>query len=147
MVQKYATKRNVFILSLALLGLFVLIAPVIMQNAPIIIAHAAEEGAKAATSGSDGSSFVAKLVKWVGGTAGGIVAILLMVSIAKDVFGLATGKGQTSPIKIVGKVLFLILCIGLIYLATNYDSLGNTASDLGQKAVDTINSDANDLLN
>lgn len=146
MVQKYATKRNLFILSLALLGLFVLVAPIIMQNAPVIIAHAAEEGAKAA-SGSDGSSFVAKLVKWVGGTAGGIVAILLMVSIAKDVFGLATGKGQTSPIKIVGKVLFLILCIGLIYLATNYDSLGNTASDLGQKAVDTINSDANDLLN
>lgn len=146
MVQKYTTKRNLFILSLALLGLFVLVAPIIMQNAPVIIAHAAEEGAKAA-SGSDGSSFVAKLVKWVGGTAGGIVAILLMVSIAKDVFGLATGKGQTSPIKIVGKVLFLILCIGLIYLATNYDSLGNTASDLGQKAVDTINSDANDLLN
>lgn len=145
MVQKYATKRNVFILSLALLGLFVLVAPIIMQNAPVIIAHAAEEGAKA-TGGSDGSSFVAKLVKWVGGTAGGIVAILLMVSIAKDVFGLATGKGQTSPIKIVGKVLFLILCIGLIYLATNYNSLGNTASDLGQKAVDTFNSDANDLL-
>lgn len=139
MLMKTEQEKNrdllgkIAILSTIGFGLFMLL-PFIAQYLPVNIVMA------------EGSNFVTKLVKWVGGTAGGIVAILLMISIVRDVAGLVTGKGQTSPIKIVGKVLFLILCIGLIYLALKYDTLGKTASDLGQKAIDKIDSDAQDIL-
>ena len=135
MLMKTEQEKNrdllgkIAIISTLGLGLFMLL-PFVAQYLPVNIVLA------------DGSSFVT----WVGGSAGGIVAILLMISIVRDVWGLVTGKGQASPIKIVGKVLFLILCIGLIYLALNYTSLGKTASELGQKAVDKLDSEAKDVL-
>ena len=139
MLMKTEQEKNrdllgkIAIISTLGLGLFMLL-PFVAQYLPVNIVLA------------DGSSFVTSLVKWVGGSAGGIVAILLMISIVRDVWGLVTGKGQASPIKIVGKVLFLILCIDIINLALNYTSLGKTASELGQKAVDKLDSEAKDVL-
>lgn len=89
------------------------------------------------------SSTMNSIIGWAAGIGGGIIAIFLIVSIVKDGIEFAKGQGSVSIWKIVGKVLFLILCIGLIFLATNYDELGNKMKDVGSNAVDTINSEFN----
>lgn len=91
------------------------------------------------------SSFMTKVVQWAAGIGGAIIAIFLIISIVKD--GLAYAKGGGSILPIVGKVLFLILCIGLIFLAVNYQSLGNTASDIADKAVNQVNNEAGTIFN
>lgn len=81
------------------------------------------------------------IIGWAAGIGGGIIAIFLIVSIVKDGIEFAKGQGSVSIWKIVGKVLFLILCIGLIFLATNYKNLGDKMQCVGQSAVETINSE------
>lgn len=78
---------------------------------------------------------VATILKYVAGIGGGIVAIFLIVSLVKDAISYASG-GSGSVWKIIGKVLFLILIIGIIFLALNWQALGNTASDIGSNILD-----------
>lgn len=87
-----------------------------------------------------------KIVKWAAGIGGGIVAIFLIISLAKDGIGLAKGSGDSSVLKIIGKALFLILIIGLIYLAMSYDSLGKKAKNIANKGVNTVNTEINNAL-
>ena len=79
---------------------------------------------------------VATILKYVAGIGGGIVAIFLIVSLVKDAISYASGNGSGSVWKIIGKVLFLILIIGIIFLALNWQALGNTASDIGSNILD-----------
>lgn len=81
-------------------------------------------------------TFVTNILGYAGGIGGAVVAIFLIVSIVKDAISLANGQGSTSIWKIIGKVALLILMIGLIFLAMNYTSLGNTAKNIGQGAID-----------
>ena len=90
------------------------------------------------------NSFMTRVVQWAAGIGGAIIAIFLIIAIVKD--GLAYAKSGGSILPIIGKVLFLILCIGLIFLAVNYASLGNTASDIAGKAVEQVNSEASNIL-
>lgn len=94
-----------------------------------------------------GPGIMAKVIGWVAGLGGGIVAIFLVVSLVKDGIGFAKGDGNSSIWKIVGKALFLILIIGLIYLATNYDSLGKKASSVADKGINQVESESNTILN
>ena len=91
------------------------------------------------------NSFMTRVVQWAAGIGGAIIAIFLIIAIAKD--GIAYAKTGGSVLPIIGKVLFLILCIGLIFLAVNYASLGNTASDIAGSAVDIVDSEASNFLN
>lgn len=91
-------------------------------------------------------SFVDKLVKWAAGFGGGIVAVFLIVSLVKDGIEFAKGQGSVSIWKILGKAIFLILIIGLVFLAQNYKTLGNTAKGIGDKAVNTVNTEMNNIL-
>ncbi len=90
------------------------------------------------------NSFMTRVVQWAAGIGGAIVAIFLIISIAKN--GIAYAKGGGSPLPIIGKVLFLILCIGLIFLAVNYSSLGNEAATIPDGAVDIVDSEASSFL-
>lgn len=90
------------------------------------------------------NSTIENIIGWAAGVGGGIIAIFLIVSIVKDGIEFAKGQGSVSIWKIVGKVLFLILCIGLIFLATNYEKLGNKAKDLGDKGVNIVDENAGD---
>ena len=90
------------------------------------------------------NSFMTNLVQWAAGIGGAIVAIFLIISIARD--GLAYAKGGGSPLPIIGKVLVLILCIGLIFLAVNYESLGNKAATIAGSAVDVVDSEASNIF-
>lgn len=98
---------------------------------PIVNSYAASNGT------------LSSIVKWVAGIGGGIVAIFLIVSLVKDGIGLAKGSGDSSILKIIAKALFLILIIGLIFLAQNYDSLGEKANGIAGKTINTVGDEVN----
>ena len=87
-----------------------------------------------------------KIVGWAAGIGGGVVALFLIISLAKDGIGLAKGSSDSSILKIIGKALFLILIIGLIYLAVNYESLGKKAENIAGKGVNTVDTEVNKAL-
>ena len=112
-----------------------LILAKIMTYMPVMVAFAATK-----------NGFVDKIVGWAAGVGGGIIAIFIIVSLVKDGIEFAKGQGSSSVFKIIGKVLFLLVILGLIYLAMNYDTLGTTACNLGNNAVNTINNEVNNTL-
>lgn len=85
-------------------------------------------------------------VKWIGGIGGAIVAIFLIVGLIKDGIGLATGSGDSSILKVISKALFLILIIGLIFAAQQYDKLGATGQKAANKIVDAVDGEINNAL-
>lgn len=107
----------------------------LMKYMPVIDAFAATS-----------SGTMSRVVKWVAGIAGGIIAIALIISLVKDGVGLAKGSGDSSILKVIGKALFLILIIGLIYVAVNYDSLGKKAETIANKGINTVNTEVNKAL-
>lgn len=85
--------------------------------------------------------------KWLGtvGTVGGaLVGIALIISIVKDAMGYLKGSGSNSIGKIIGKVLLLIVMIGIIAVAQGggFKSLGQHAAeqakDVTEQVVDGI---------
>jgi uncharacterized membrane protein YdbT with pleckstrin-like domain len=90
-----------------------------------------------------GNATVSRIVAWIGGIGGGIVAIMLIISLVKDGIGIAKGSGDSSVLKIAGKILFLIIIIGLIAIAVNYASLQTMGQGLGNKAINEVNSQLN----
>lgn len=98
------------------------------------------------TAFAEGSGTMSTIVTWAAGIGGGIVALFLIISLAKDGIGLAKGSGDSSILKIIGKALFLILIIGLIYLAVNYNDLGNKAQNIANKGVGIVNNEVNNAL-
>lgn len=80
-------------------------------------------------------------------TVGGIaVACFLIWNIVKGALGFAKGEGSTSIWKILGEVLFLILCIGLIFMAQNWEALGNKAKNIGNKGLEAVDGTLNDAI-
>lgn len=110
---------------LALVGIF-------SSYSPVVVSFAAN------------SSFMAKLLAWAASFAGGIVAVFLMVSIVKDAVGYAKGNGQVSVFKIIGKVVFMIIMIGIIFLAVNYEKIGNRGQDIANKGLNVVEQSIND---
>ena len=86
------------------------------------------------------------LVTWAGTIAGALIAVFLIYSIAKDAFGYIKGSGDASIFKIVTKVLFLIICIGLIVVAQNYENLMNIGAGVANSALDQVNGIADELI-
>lgn len=93
-----------------------------------------------------GSGTMNNIVKWAATIGGGLVALFLIINIVKEGFAYAKGQGNGSVLGIIGKVLFLILMIGIIFLAQNYEKLGNAAKDIGQKGVDIVQTEVNGAL-
>jgi hypothetical protein len=92
------------------------------------------------------SSNMQNVVSWIAGIGGGIVAICLIISLIKDGLGYAKGSGDSSVFKIVGKVIFLIVIIGLIYAAVNYDDLGKKGQTIANEGVNIANEEINNAL-
>ena len=86
------------------------------------------------------------IIGWVAGIGGGVVAIFLIVSLAKDAIGIAKGSGDSSIMKVIGKALFLILIIGLIFLAVNYNKLGTTAESIADKGISKVDTEMQNAL-
>lgn len=102
-------------------------------------------GASAAGSSTNNAT-MQKIVGWVGGIGGGIVAIFLIISLIKDGIALAKGGGDASPLKIAGKVIFLIVILGLIGLAINYSQLANVGNSLANKGLNIANKEIGSAL-
>lgn len=88
------------------------------------------------------NSLMSGVVKWAAGIGGGLIALFLIVSIVKNAVGYAKGSGSSSIFKIIGEALFLILLIGLIFIAVRYTTLGNTASGIAQQGVTIVEQQA-----
>ena len=100
----------------------------------------------AAGGTTDGNGTMKTIVGWVGGIGGGIVAIFLIISLIKDGIALAKGGGDASPLKIAGKVIFLIVILGLIGLAINYAQLANVGNSLANKGLNIANKEIGSAL-
>jgi len=101
---------------------------------PFIFAYAA-----------DTNSTMVTIVKWVGGIGGGIVAIFLIVGLVKDGIALGKGSGDASIFKILTKVLFLVIVLGLIGLAINYGNLTDMGENIGNKASGIVSNEVNGM--
>jgi hypothetical protein len=97
-----------------------------------------------AAEGPGENSFMSGLVSWAAGIGGAIIALFLIYAIVKDGIGYAKGNGSVFPI--IGKVLFLILCIGLIFIAINYNKLGQSASNIADKGVNVVQEQAGEIM-
>ena len=127
------------LIRIGIIALLAVVLAVITLNCGVF---AFADGSEATGTGGAGkSTFLSGVIKYVGGVGGALVGIFLIVSIVKDGIQFAKGGGQVSPFKIVGKVLFLILMIGLIFLAVNYEKIGETGQSVGQGVIDTISSE------
>lgn len=103
-------------------------------------------GANATGTTTDGNGTMKTIVGWVGGIGGGIVAIFLIISLIKDGIALAKGGGDASPLKIAGKVIFLIVILGLIGLAINYSQLTSVGNSLANKGLKIANQEIGSAL-
>lgn len=108
---------------------------------PFIYAFA--DGAGTDAGDAQTSTTLNSIISWVAGIGGGIVAIFLIISLVKDGVGMAKGSGDSSILKIISKALFLILIIGLIFVAVKYHTWGNTAKDIANSGLGKINSEIN----
>lgn len=80
----------------------------------------------------------------VGTVAGGIVAIILIISIVKDTLQYIKGGG-TGIGKIIGKAVFLLLMIGLIIFASTYGSVQELGGSLQQSGTGLLNTVVSDI--
>ena len=126
------------LIKIGIIALLAVVLAVITLNCGAL---AFADGSQAGTNGVGKSTFLSNVIKYVGGVGGALVGIFLIVSIVKDGIQFAKGGGQVSPFKIVGKVLFLILMIGLIFLAVNYENIGNTGKSVGEGVISTISNE------
>ena len=110
---------------------------------PFMMAFAESGSGAAAPSGP---AFIVEAVKWAAGLGGGIVAIFLVVSLVKDGIEFAKGQGSSSIWKILGKAIFLIVMIGLIYVAQNYSTLGTKTQAVAERAVNNVTNEASKLI-
>ena len=61
------------------------------------------------------------ILKVAGGIGVALIAVFLIYSLVKDAFSYVKGSGQVSIGKMVGKVLVLIICLGIATLAMATD--------------------------
>ena len=77
-----------------------------------------------------GSDFMSHTMSWMIGVSAGIIALFLIVSIVKDGMEYAKGYGD-GIFKILVKVIFMMIIIGLIFVANNMlpDMMSNLESN------------------
>lgn len=100
----------------------------------------------ASASGIKTSTTADSIVSYAAGIAAAVVALAVIFFIAKNAWQYIHGSGSVSAWKIFGIVIMLCFMIGLIFLAVNYKSIGNSASEIGNKALETINTEAGNIL-
>lgn len=68
--------------------------------------------------------------------AGGVILVLFLV---KSIYDYSTGKGKSSPAKIVVGAIVIALVIGFIYVIGNdFDSIQKVFADIAGSGVDVV---------
>ena len=65
------------------------------------------------------SDFMSHTMSWALSMSAGIIALFLVVSIVKDGMEFARGYAEGGIVKILGKAVFLIVIVGLVFVITN----------------------------
>ena len=79
------------------------------------------------------------LLGTVGTVGGALVGIALIISIVKDAMGYLKGSGSNSIGKIIGKVLLLIVMIGIIAIASSPNGFKGLGENAAKKATQVTN--------
>lgn len=86
------------------------------------------------------------ILTWAAAIGGAIAAALIIVSLVKDVASYAKGSGDGSILKIAGKIIFLVIILGVIaYVAGQAD--GTDTSGLAGTIVNKANEEIGSALN
>lgn len=112
-----------------------------MQYCPLLIAFADDAAVEATTPG-----FLKKVLGVAMGIGAAVVAVFMIYHIVKEGIQFAKGQGSSSIWSIIGKVIFLIFLIGLIFVAGNYVSIGKQAQTIGNKSINIINNEVTNML-
>ena len=94
----------------------------------------------AAKAGDEVGGFnnLLKMMVYIGGT---IIAVLLIIGIIKAALEYSKGSGSGGIGKIIGMVIFLIFCLGMMALALNWENLqgiGETIANNGLSVVENF---------
>lgn len=65
------------------------------------------------------ADFMSHTMSWMLSMSAGIIALFLVVSIVKDGMEFARGYGEGGIGKILGKAVFLLVVVGLVFVITN----------------------------
>ena len=82
-----------------------------------------------------GFNNILKMAVYVGGT---IIAILLIIGIVKAALEYSKGSGSGGIGKIIGMVLFLVFCLGMMVLALRWTDLQGVGNTIGQKGLEIV---------
>lgn len=93
-----------------------------------------------------GDKSMAGILKNVGTLAIIIVGIIGVVVILKGVFGIITGKGDSSKGQIITQVIILVGIVLLILAFTNIDSFANMFGAAGNSALELTQNTAGSVL-
>ena len=85
-------------------------------------------------------------LNWFAKTGAGIVAVIMIVIIVKDVIDISKGAKASSILKIIGEALVLLFCIGLIFNAAGYLKFKDTAENVGNKVIEITGQAAEEAI-
>ena len=86
-----------------------------------------------------------KIATTAGTVGAAIVAVALIISLVKDGFQFAKGGGSVGIGKIIGKIVFLIVMIGVIVLVSNVEGIKGLGEDLAGKGQEIVEDTAGAL--
>ena len=97
-----------------------------------------------AADGGGGGGSISGVVSGAGTVAGAIVAVIMIVMLVRH--GMEYAQGQGNIGKMVIDVLVLLLMIGLIAVAMNWESLQSGFEGIANGGVDVVEDAANTIL-
>ena len=80
------------------------------------------------------------IITWVAA----IIIIVFVIFIIKDVVEIV--KGQGSPLRVIGKVIFVFVILAIVFMCRNYANIGTKLSDVTTSAVDSATDTAGELF-
>ena len=104
-----------------------------------------------APSSAAATSIVGNLLSFAAVLAGGIVALIAIIKIAKDIVsyvkGSGGGGGNASLGGIIKTGLVLLIAIGVIFLfATQWSALGEKAQKISEKSVNVVDKSTQEII-
>ena len=79
-----------------------------------------------------------KIFQWAIWAGGAIIAVIMIFSIVKSAKEYALGSGSGGIGKIIGKVIFLVFCLGMIALASNWDTIAGRGEKLAEAGLNIV---------
>lgn len=96
----------------------------------------------------EASGFINNFVVGAADIACGIIAFALILSLIRDGWNFSKGTGSSSMLQILGKILTLILMIGIIvFVSANYLSLGDKAGKVAEDVIEGVEGEIDPLVN